>query len=223
MWMMPWLLIPEEAPEDRRNTLKQVHMQPFPEYHHAFARRFGIDVVSVGYGQTEAGAGFVGWIDEFGDEEGTPPELLKGYTREDAWRIAGELGVPILRGDSKIKKGENISSYQIEDIITGHPQVGVCAAFPIPAAEGEEDDIVVYVVSQGELSEEDLRTWMGDQIPKFMRPQHIRFVDALPQTPTYKIEKYKLKRQFLEESGNATTTERFAQTSAIYGTRSPVL
>lgn len=286
--MMPWLLIPEEAPEDRRNSLKQVHMQPLPEYHHVFARRFGIDVVSVGYGQTEAGAGFVGLIDEFGDEEGTPPELLKGYTREDAWRIADQLGVPVLRGDSKIKKGfmgkpsllyeaavldendrelgpgrhgqlalrprlpylmldeylnkpeatlavfrnlwfhtgdggykdddgsyyfvdrmggfirrrgENISSYQIEDIITSHPRVGVCAAFPIPSEEGEEDDIVVYVVSQGELSEEELWAWVGAELPKFMRPQHIRFVDALPETPTYKVEKYKLKRQFLEESG----------------------
>lgn len=286
--MMPWLLIPEETPEDRRNTLKQVHMQPLPEYHNAFARRFGIDVVSVGYGQTESGAGFVGLIDECGDEEGTPPELRKGYTREDAWRIADELGVPVFRGDAKIKKGlmgkpsllleaavldendrelgpgqqgqlafrprlphllldryfnkpeatlevfrnlwfhtgdggyrdedgsyyfvdriggfirrrgENISSYQIEDIITGHPRVGVCAAFPIPAEEGEEDDIVVCVVSKGELSEEELRAWIAAEMPKFMRPQHIRFLDALPQTPTYKVEKYKLKRQFLEESG----------------------
>jgi len=286
--MMPWLLIPQESPEDRRNSLKQVHMQPLPEYHHAFAKRFGIDVVSVGYGQTESGAGFVGLIDELGDQEGTPPELMKGYRKEDAWRIAAELGVPILPGDSKIKKGfmgrpsllleaavldendrtlgpgqhgqlafrprlphlllgeyfnkpeatleafrnlwfhtgdggyqdddgsyyfvdrmggfirrkgENISSYQIEDIITGHPRVGVCAAFPIPAEEGEEDDIVVYVVSRGELSEKALRAWIATEMPKFMRPQHIRFVDALPQTPTYKVEKYKLKRQFLEGVG----------------------
>jgi crotonobetaine/carnitine-CoA ligase len=286
--MMPWLLIPEESSKDRRNTLKQVHMQPLPEYHHTFARRFGIDVVSVGYGQTESGAGFVGLIDESGEEEWTPPELLKGYGKEDAWRIANALGVPILPGGSKIKKGfmgrpsllleaavldendrkigpgehgqlafrprlphlllegyfnkpeatlevfrnlwfhtgdggyqdedgsyyfvdrmggfirrkgENISSYQIEDIITGHPRVGVCAAFPIPAAEGEEDDIVVYVVKQGELTEAELWDWIEAEMPKFMHPQHIRFTDALPQTPTYKVEKYKLKQRFLEESG----------------------
>ncbi len=57
--MIPWLLIPEQRPEDRINTLKQVHMQPLPEYHHDVAKRFGIDFVSVGYGQTESGAGFV--------------------------------------------------------------------------------------------------------------------------------------------------------------------
>jgi crotonobetaine/carnitine-CoA ligase len=99
------------------------------------------------------------------------------------------------------RRGENISSYQIEDIITGHPQVNVCAAFPICSEEGEEDDVVVYVVSKGKLSEEELRAWMGAEMPKFMRPQHIRFIDALPQTATYKVEKYKLKRMFLEESG----------------------
>ena len=288
--MIPWLLIPEETPEDRRNTLKQVHMQPLPEYHHAVAKRFGIDFVSCGYGQTEAGAGFVGIIDEWGDEEGTPKELYKGYSKEEGRRIAEKLGVPVIPGQAKIKKGfmgkpsilleaavldendeelgprqhgqlafrgklphlllneyfnkpeatvevfrnlwlhtgdggyrdddgnfyfvdriggfirtrgENVSSYQIEDIITAHPKVGVCAAFPIPAEEGEEDDIVVYIVLQHreELTEAALREWIEAEMPKFMRPKHIRFIDALPQTPTYKVEKYKLKEMIMKELG----------------------
>ncbi len=290
--MIPWLLMPEETPEDRRNTLKHVHMQPLPEYHHTVAKRFGIDIVSVGYGQTEAGAGFVGLIDEFGDEEGTPKELCKGYSKEEGRRIAAELGIPIISGDAKIRKGfmgkpsmlmeaailnenddelgpgrhgqlafrsklphllfneylkkpeatlkafrnlwfhsgdggykdeggnyyfvdriggfirrrgENISSYQIEDIITTHPKVGVCAAFPIPAEEGMEDDIVVYVVVKAgeELSENELREWIAAEMPKFMRPKHIRFTDMLPQTPTYKVEKYKLRENILRELGRA--------------------
>jgi len=286
--MIPWLMIPEETPEDSRNTLKQVHMQPLPEYHHKVAKRFGIDFVSIGYGQTEAGAGFVGIIDEFGDEEGTPKDLYKGHSKAEGRRIAESLGVPVIRGDEEIKKGymgkvsvlleaavldendeelgpgqhgqlafraklpyimlneyfnkpeatlkafknlwfhtgdgvykdddenfyfvdrmggfirargENVSSYQIEDIITSHPSVGVCAAFPIPAEEGEEDDIVLYVVTTEELTEEDLREWIESEMPKFMRPKHIRFVNALPQTPTYKVEKYKLREQILSELG----------------------
>ena len=43
-------------------------------------------------------------------------------------------------------RGENISSFQIEDTINAHPGVVVSAAFPIKAAEGLEDDIVVYIV-----------------------------------------------------------------------------
>jgi crotonobetaine/carnitine-CoA ligase len=288
--MIPWLLIPEATPEDRRNTLKLAHMQPLPEYHHDVAKRFGIDFVSVGYGQTETGAGFVGIIDQFGDEEGTPKELYKGFSKEESRRIVRELGMHVIPGDSDIKKGymgkasvlfeaailderdvelgpnqhgqiafrprlpyllmneyfnkpeatleafrnqwfhtgdggyesedgmfyfvdrmggfirtrgENVSSYQVEDIITSHPKVAMCAAFPIPAEEGMEDDIVVYVVLQHreELTEDELRTWAAAEMPKFMRPKHIRFVDALPQTPTYKVEKYKLKKRILEELG----------------------
>lgn len=286
--MMPWLLIPEETPKDKYNTLKHVHMQPLPEYHHQFAKRFGIDLVTSGYGQTESGAGFVGIIDEFGDEEGTPKELYKGLSKEEFKRRAQDLGLSIISGDAKIKKGymgnvsvlleaailnendrilgpnehgqlafrsrlpfflfneyfnkpeataetyrnqwlhtgdaayrdtdgiyyfvdrmggfirtrgENISSYQIEDIINSHPKVSVCAAFPVPAAEGLEDDCVVYIaVIPGEkLEEKEIREWIKSEMPKFMWPKYIRFVDVMPQTPTYKIEKYKLKKLFLSE------------------------
>jgi crotonobetaine/carnitine-CoA ligase len=98
-------------------------------------------------------------------------------------------------------KGENISSYQIEDIVNSHPDVNSSAAFPIPAGEGLEDDIVVYIVIQPgkELNEVQLREWLKGKMPKFMWPQHIRFIDELPRTPTNKLEKYKLKNVILEE------------------------
>jgi crotonobetaine/carnitine-CoA ligase len=98
-------------------------------------------------------------------------------------------------------KGENISSYQIEDIINTHPAEEVCAAFPIPAAEGEEDDIVVCVtlMQEADLEEKALRHWLASEMPRFMWPKHIRFLDELPRTPTNKIEKYKLKKMILEE------------------------
>ena len=51
------------------------------------------------------------------------------------------------------------------------------------------------------LSEEELRVWMRAEMPRFMQPQHVRFVDALPQTPTYKVEKYKLRGRILSELG----------------------
>ena len=99
------------------------------------------------------------------------------------------------------RRGENISSYQIEDIINSNAKVNSCAAFPIPAQEGDEDDIVVYVVNQpGEnFDEKDLRAWLEANMPKYMRPQYIRFVDELPRTPTNKMEKYKLKEAILKE------------------------
>ncbi len=285
--MIPWLMNAPETPQDRYNSLKRVHMQPLPQYHNKVAKRFGIDFVSGGYGQTEAGNGFVGLIDELEEGEGTPPELHKGYTREEIEAFCQKWGYPLLSGKDNIKKGfmgrsvvlepavlnehdeplgpgqygqlafrskvpysmldgyfnkpeatvevfrnqwfhtgdacykdendiyyfvdrmggfirargENISSYQIEDIINSHPEVEVCAAFPIPAAEGEEDDIVVYVTKaqKSGLEEEALRKWLAVEMPKFMWPRHIRFLDELPRTPTNKVEKYKLKKMILDE------------------------
>lgn len=285
--MIPWLMNAPETTKDRYNTLKRVHMQPLPQYHHKVAKRFGIDFVSGGYGQTEAGNGFVGLIDELEEGEGTPPELHKGYTGEEIRVFCRRWGYPMLKGTDEIKKGfmgrsavlepavlnehdealgpgqygqlafrskvpysmldgyfnkpeatvevfrnqwfhtgdacykdendvyyfvdrmggfirtrgENISSYQIEDIVNSHPEVEMCAAFPIPAAEGEEDDIIVYVTrAQGSgLEEESLRKWLAIEMPKFMWPRHIRFIDELPRTPTNKVEKYKLKKMILDE------------------------
>lgn len=287
--MIPWLMNAKETPKDRYNTLKWVHMQPLPQYHHKVAKRFGIDFVSGGYGQTEAGNGFVGLINELEEGEGTPKELYKGYSKEEMIDICCRWGYPVLSGKDEIKKGfmgksvilepavlnerdeelgpgqygqlafrsklpysmldgyfkkpeatlevfknlwfhtgdavykdedevyyfvdrmggfirtrgENISSYQIEDFINSHPRVDVCAAFPIPAQEGDEDDIVVYIVpKQGEaLQEESLGTWIASEMPKFMWPKHIRFMDELPRTPTNKVEKYKLKEAILSELG----------------------
>ncbi len=91
-------------------------------------------------------------------------------------------------------KGENLSSYQIEDIINSHPAIDVCGALPIPAADGEEDDIVVYVTLKepGSLDEAALREWLVAEMPKFMWPKHIRFVDPA-EDPDQQDRKIKLE------------------------------
>ena len=287
--MIPWLMTPEEKPNDRFNTLKTVHMQPLVDYHHKFAKRFGIDFVTAGYGQTETGNGFVFMIEEALNEgEGTPKELRKGYTRKEAKGLAKQYNIRLMSRENKIKKGcmgqvsilmeaavfdeddkplgagkqghlvfrgrlphilfegyfnkpeataetfrngwlhtgdgvykdeddifyyvdriggfmrskgENISSTQVEDIVNAHPKVQNSSVFPVPAEQGHEDDIVLYVVLKPgeELSEEMLRTWLKEEMPKYMWPRHIRFTDALPVTPTFKVEKFKLKEMFLKE------------------------
>ena len=79
------------------------------------------------------------------------------------------------------------------------------AAFSIPAAEGLEDDIVVYAVpvTKGELEEDELREWTRREMPKYMWPKHMRLVETLPQTPTHKVEKYKLRERILAEIKSA--------------------
>ena len=101
-------------------------------------------------------------------------------------------------------RGENISSFQIEDIFNQNPSISICAAFPVPALEGDEDDVVVFVVPSKDVPdlEKGLREWIKTAMPKFMQPKYIRIVDDIPRTPTNKIEKFKLKRMFLEQQAN---------------------
>lgn len=104
-------------------------------------------------------------------------------------------------GDRIRVRGENLSSFQVEDLLHQHSAVALAAAFAIPGSEGDEDDIVVFVAAEegSKLSEQDLHAYAADTMPKYMRPRHIRVVEAIPRTPTNKIEKYKLRQQILAE------------------------
>lgn len=284
--MIPWLMKAEPSDADRHNTLNRVHLQPLPDYHHTFAKRFGIDFVSAGYSQTESANSTVVIFDELADEIGTPEELFIGNDREKTKRIAQQYNIPFVNGSEKhprgmmgvptpyfdvtilndrdeickVKKpgqialrpkypsvmmyeyykkhettveeyrnlwfhtgdtgyvdesgmfyfvdrmndvirirGENISSYQIEDMINQYEGVEASTAFPVEAKEGEEDDLAVYVVLKSNYSNERFEQWLQKTMPKFMMPNYIRYADSLPKTATNKIEKYKLKQLLLDE------------------------
>lgn len=98
-------------------------------------------------------------------------------------------------GDRIRVRGENLSSFQVEDILNQHPAVQLCAVFGIRSQEGTEDDVVAYIVSdkRQDLAEQDVHDYAATAMPKYMRPRHIRLVSDLPRTPTNKIEKHTLR------------------------------
>lgn len=109
-------------------------------------------------------------------------------------------------GDRIRVRGENLSSFQVEDVFAQHPSVSLATAFAIPAAEGDEDDIVLFVMrSEGaQLTEAELHDYAAKNMPKYMRPRHIRIIDEIPRTATNKIEKYKLRARILGELGRTS-------------------
>jgi crotonobetaine/carnitine-CoA ligase len=290
--MISWLMAAPEQASDKHNSLNKVHMQPLPASHHEVAKRFGIDFVTCGFGQTESGVGFVGIIDQFPQGQGTPTTLWKGLPKETYRQINRAAGRLIVDGTQPLPKGfmglpnpllevaildeddnrcppgtvgqlafrprypglllkeyfrkpeatvkvlrncwfhtgdackenpdgsgtylfvdrmggffrvrgENVSSYEVEALVASHPKVRTCAAVPVPARQGDEDDIAVFIeLKEGEqLDEATLREHTQAHMPKYMQPAYVRFVDALPVTPTNKIEKYKLKQALLAEIG----------------------
>ncbi|MDL4774296.1 MULTISPECIES: AMP-binding protein [Thermomonosporaceae] len=131
------------------------------------------------------------------------------HTGDAAVRDADGLFYFVDRLGDRIRvRGENLSSFQVEDMINQHPGVRYCAVFAIRSGEGDEDDVVAYVVpdEDGGLTEDGVHAFAAATMPKYMRPRHVRIVADIPRTPTNKIEKYKLRARILGElTGGAGT------------------
>lgn len=96
------------------------------------------------------------------------------------------------------RRGENVSSYDVEQGVMAHPAVAACAAVPHPAEAGEDDIRILVILHAGEtLTAPALMDWLVGRLPAFMLPRYIEFVDDLPRSPTAKVEKYKLAEQGL--------------------------
>lgn len=96
--------------------------------------------------------------------------------------------------DAIRRRGENISSFEIEQIVMRHPAVLDVAAYAV-ASEMSEDEVMVSVVLRPgqQLTERELIGHCADQMAHFMVPRYVQFLDALPRTMTEKVEKYKLR------------------------------
>lgn len=112
-------------------------------------------------------------------------------------------------GDVIRRLGENISSYEVEQTIIGHPEVKLAAAYGVPS-ELIEEEVVAAVVRQpgSELSERDLRQWCQGRLPRYAIPRYIAFVDELPMTPTGKVEKYVLRQVGIPDNAYDARQER---------------
>ena len=95
------------------------------------------------------------------------------------------------------RRGENISSVEIERVLNDHPAVAESAVIPVPSVLSE-DDIHAYVVLQPgtQTTAEELRAWCEARLARFKIPQSVRFRDALTKTPTQRVEKYKLREEY---------------------------
>jgi carnitine-CoA ligase len=96
------------------------------------------------------------------------------------------------------RRGENVSSMEVEKQVSDHPQIKETAAIGVKAGEGasSEDEILVVCIPDGDPPDPaELTHWLAGRIPYFMVPRYIRFVDALPKTPTERVQKVKLREE----------------------------
>jgi carnitine-CoA ligase len=83
--------------------------------------------------------------------------------------------------DTLRRHGENISSYEVEQVVLSHPGVAECAVIGVPAGvEAGEDEVMAVVTASGPVDAARLCAWCEGRMPGFAIPRFIRFVDALP-------------------------------------------
>jgi crotonobetaine/carnitine-CoA ligase len=95
------------------------------------------------------------------------------------------------------RRGENISSFEVEAYVTEHPSILEAAAVGVPSENGEEE-VMIYVtlVPSEEIEPPELGAYLATAMPKFMVPRYIEIVEELPKTPaTGRIMKSELRQK----------------------------
>jgi crotonobetaine/carnitine-CoA ligase len=114
--------------------------------------------------------------------------------------------------DAMRRRGENVSSYEVEREILEHPAVLECAVIAVPS-DASEDEIKACVVLREDHAGQGaaaLLAFLDERLPYFMVPRYVEFLAELPKTPTAKIRKQQLR----EQGVTATTYDRAADPAA---------
>nr|XP_016445222.1 PREDICTED: butyrate--CoA ligase AAE11, peroxisomal-like [Nicotiana tabacum] len=138
--------------------------------------------------------------------------IMKGYFKNDkansevfknGWFFTGDVGVIHSDGYLEIKDrskdviisgGENISSIEVENAIMRHPNVVEASVVAMPHFRwGESPCAFVILRRNSEIKEVDIIAYCKSNLPGFMVPKKVKFVENLPKTGTGKVQKHHLR------------------------------
>jgi len=118
----------------------------------------------------------------------------RGVLEDGYLRLEGRLKEMILRG------GENISPYEIEDVLLAHPAVTDAVCFAVEdELYGEE--VAAAVVVSAPAEERQLREHCRERLAAFKVPKTIRIVPEIPRTPTGKLQRRRVAALLEEADG----------------------
>jgi len=143
------------------------------------------------------------------------PNMMKGYLNrpdetaaaiKDGWLYTGDIAKMDADGflyildrkkDMIISGGENIYPAEIEDALLSNPKVADVGVIGYPHEKWGEAVKAIVVVQEGQtLTEDELIEWCQGKIGRFKIPKSVVITDAIPRTPTGKILKTELRKQF---------------------------
>lgn len=143
-----------------------------------------------------------------------PDVLFKGYDKnpeatasslERGWFHSGDRGRRDQDGyfvfidrlkDTIRRRGENISSYEVERIVNSHPTVAESAAVGVPSELGEDEVMIVVVANDDDgFDPGELVAFCAERMANFMVPRYVRVREALPKTATQRVQKFELRAE----------------------------
>jgi len=145
------------------------------------------------------------------------PNIFRGYRKDpaataaaldaDGWFSTGDIGVVDADGyltitgrrkDIIIRKGENISANEIEDLLYSHPKVADVAVIGLPDPKWGESVTAVVVAKGGQaLDADQLLALCREHLAGFKNPKKILLqTEPLPRTPTGKVQKFLLVERY---------------------------
>ena len=139
----------------------------------------------------------------FGGYWGRPEATVE--TSRNWWYHTGDIGridedgylfFVDRKADYLRRRGENISSFEVERIFMGHGALADVAVHAVPSELTEDDLKVTATLEAGAtLTEEELFRWAIDELPYFALPRYIEFRAELPRSPVGRV----LKRELRDE------------------------
>jgi carnitine-CoA ligase len=132
------------------------------------------------------------------------PDLSHALAR-NYWHHTGDLGKFDREGyfyfvdrqkDYLRRRGENISSFEVEISLMAHPGIAEAAVYAVDSELTEDDVKATVVLAPGtELTPEDLIRWAAERIPYFALPRYVEFRAELPKNPVGRVLKFQLRER----------------------------
>ena len=103
--------------------------------------------------------------------------------------------------DAIRRRGENISSYEVEQVLLSHPAIAVAAVFPVKSEMAEDEVMTAIVLREGaSLDAVALMQFCEPRMAYFAVPRFVEFMAQLPATENGKIQKFKLRERGTTEA-----------------------
>ena len=98
--------------------------------------------------------------------------------------------------DAIRRRGENISSFEVEQVLLSHPGVAACAVYPVRSELAEDEVMAALVAREGvPVDPADLARFCEGRLPYFAVPRYIDVLADLPRTENGKVQKFKLRER----------------------------